>query len=263
MGTLFDVSIDSLFCLFKGEPGTRKSTAALSFPTPQYWASTDQKMNSLIRPAKIWGIDFKDIEYDDYTDYNKMNQKLTSLQVNCKYKTIIIDSITSLGDVVNRQTIKSKSGATNKSGTEKGMTIGGIPVNTIDDYKAEASAFQEVIGQLKDIHKFHKCHVVLIAHVIGDRGKTDANQSTHFSRIIVTGGKIISAKIPSYVPEVYHFDIKGAMDADKEGTYHCLTVHTGDDFARTALPLDRKLEFNNDKLYDKFLLPAINKLKEK
>ena len=36
---------DALYCMFKGEPGTRKSTQALSFPGPQYWFSWDRKMN--------------------------------------------------------------------------------------------------------------------------------------------------------------------------------------------------------------------------
>jgi hypothetical protein len=55
MPTLDNVRVDSLFSMFKGEPGTRKSTAALSYPTPHFWISTDQKMESLVLPAKRWG----------------------------------------------------------------------------------------------------------------------------------------------------------------------------------------------------------------
>src|SRR5947207_10177577 len=110
MPTLNDVTQDYTFCMFKGEPGTRKSTAALSYPRPQYWFSFDQKMDSLIIPAKNWGIDFKDIKFDDYTDWNKARVKLEQLQVNCDFKTIIVDSITSEGDSINRQTIKLKQG---------------------------------------------------------------------------------------------------------------------------------------------------------
>jgi hypothetical protein len=261
MPTLDTVTVDEIFALFKGEAGTRKSTAALSFPTPQYWFSTDQKMDALILPGKNWGVNFKDINYDDYSDWNKVRAKLESLQVNCPYKTIVVDSITSNADVINRQTMKYKSGAKNKDGTSKGFNIGGIPVNTIDDYKAEASAFQELIALLKDIKSFHKVNVILIAHVIGARQPLDSKTPTHFARIIVTGGQIISAKIPAYCSEVYHFNIEKEMSESKEGQYGLLTVHTGSDFARTSLPLPQKILFNNDPLYGKYVKPAIDQMK--
>jgi len=89
-----------LFTMFKGEPGTRKSTCALSYPGKQYWISTDQKMEALQLPAKRWGIRLTDIEYDDYSQWDPVLAKLEQLQVNCKYKTVIVDSITSMGDAM-------------------------------------------------------------------------------------------------------------------------------------------------------------------
>jgi|SRR5215469_2772774 len=263
MPSLDQMKYETLFAMFKGEPGTRKSTQALSFPTPQYWFSHDKKMQALTLPMRAWSISGKDIDYDDYNDYAAMGKKLEQLQINCKYKTIVVDSITSVGDSINRQTIRLKSGTTTKSGDEKGLRVGGIPVNSIEDYKAEASGFLEMISLLKDISNFHHCNIILIAHVIGDRSSKDSNGSTHFARIIVTGGKIISAKIPAYCTEVYHFNVKQSMDTSQEGKYGLITVHTGDDFARTALPLDKEIIFNNNKLYDAYLLPAITKLNNK
>lgn len=257
---MLEAKIDILYALFKGEPGTRKSTAAASFPTPQYWFSVDQKMNAMLLPMKAFGTNLSQVDYDDYSDYNALRTKLENFQTNCKYKTIILDSITSMGDATNRQTIKLKTGSSRKDGSEAGNRVGGIAVNTMEDYKAEASAFQEMIALTKDVHKFHKVNIVLIAHVIGERKATEISGSTHFARIIVTGGKIISAKIPAYCGEVYHFNVESDVDTSKEGQYGLLTSHTGDDFARTALPLDRKILFNNQPLYDRFLLPAINKM---
>lgn len=262
MPTLDTVSQEVQFCLFKGEPGTRKSTQALSYPGPQYWISTDQKMDALILPAKKWGIDASKVTFDDYNDWNKARQKLESFQVNCPFKTIVVDSITSVADVINRGTMKSKAGTKNKDGADKGYQIGGIPVNTMDDYKAEASAFQELIAVLKDIHSFHKVNVILIAHVIGARKPEDAKASTHFARIIVTGGQIISAKIPAYCSEVYHFNIESDINADREGKYGLLTVHTGADFARTSLSLPQRISFGDDPIYDKYILPAIKATKD-
>lgn len=262
MSSMKDLSLDHLFCLFKGEPGTRKSTQALSFPTPQYWFSTDQKMDALIQPARAWNTDLAQIDYDDYGDWTKIQTRLEKFQTDCKYKTLVVDSITSNGDVINLQTKRSKSAAKNAAG-EKPFMVGGIPVNTLDDYKAESAAFQELIAQLKEIKRYHKINIILIAHVVGERKKGDENSMTHTSRIIVTGGKVISAKIPAYCSEVYHFNIDQAMNVDKEGDYGLLTVHTGLDFARTSLPLPRKIVFNNEPLYQKYLVPAIAKLKEK
>lgn len=255
MPSLADEKLDALFTMLKGEPGTRKSTCALSYPTPQYWVSTDQKMEAMVLPSKKWGVKTRDITYDDYTDWNKVNAKLKTLQVNCPYKTVIIDSITSIGDAMTSQVKKSK-----REEGSGGKTIGGIPVSGLEEFNAESSAFQELIAQLKDINKFHKVNIIMIAHVLGARKDNDANKLTHHSRIIVTGAEKISAKLASYMTEVYHFNIKPAFEADKEGSYTLLTTHTGNDYARTSLPLPKEVEFNDQPLYEKWIAPAIIKL---
>src|SRR5215831_335592 len=104
MPTMEGFNPDALFVMLKGEPGTRKSTQALSYPKPQYWISTDQKMESLTLPMKRWGIKENDIHYDDYTDWDKPKAKLESFQLNCPFRTVIVDSVTSTGDNINRQT---------------------------------------------------------------------------------------------------------------------------------------------------------------
>lgn len=255
MPTLDTINIGPLFSMFKGEPGTRKSTAALSYPTPQYWISTDQKMEALALPAKRWGVSMRDVQYDDYTDWDKPRAKLEQLQVNCPFKTIIVDSITSIGDAMTRQ-VRMAKGRDNT-----GKKIGNIPVSGFEEFNAEASAFQEMIALLKDIHKFHGVNIIMIAHVLGARKDNDANKLTHHSRIIVTGAEKISAKLASYMTEVYHFNITPAFESDKEGQYGLMTVHTGNDYARTSLPLPQQIMFNGEPLYDKFILPAIEKLK--
>lgn len=255
MPNLEQAGIDALFCMFKGEPGTRKSTQALSFPTPQYWVSTDQKMESLTLPAKRWGVDMKAVHYDDYTDWDRPKKKLEDFKVNCPYKTIIIDSVTSIGDCMTSQTKKSKRA---EGG---GKMIGTINVSGLEEYNAEASAFQDLIAILKDVHKYHKINVILIAHVVGQRKNDDTNKLTHHSRVIITGGDKISGKLASYMTEVYHFNVQGAFEEDKEGKYGLYTSHTGNDYARTSLPLERSITFNNDPLYEKWISPAITKLK--
>ena len=77
----------------------------------------------------------------------------------------------------------------------------------------------------------------------------------------MTGGDKISAKISSYMTEVYHFNVKTGFNADEgDDKYALITRHTGNDFARTSLPIPREIVFNDDPLYDKYILPGINKL---
>jgi len=257
-----EMNLDALYVMMKGEWGTRKSTSALSFPTPQYWFSWDQKMRALLIPMKNWGINPTDVEYHDYVNWDDPRKKLENLQANCKYKTIVIDTITSAADSALRQVKSIKLGQTKKGSNEqKGMYIGNISVNEIDDYKAEESALNELVALTKDIHSHFGVHVVLIAHVIrADYRSLDGK--THISRSLVTAGKKIAAKIPAYSDEIYHFNIEESVNADKGGQYAILTTHTGDDYARTGLPLPPKIIFNDQPLYTTHLKPAIEQLKE-
>lgn len=249
-----------IYALFKGEPGVRKSTQALSFPGPQYWFSWDQKMQGLLVPMRKWGIDPKSIHYDDYTDWAKARAKLAEFELKCPYSTLVFDSITSMADMTLRQTMKIKGAS-----GDTGKKIAGISVNSIEDYNAESSAINDLISTTKDIQTYHKSlgkvlNIILIAHVMEVTQKTLTGEMTQ-SRTIVTAGKRVAAKIPAYCSEVYHFGIKEGVVVGAGGKYVILTEHTGDDFARTALALPRELDITNDPIYATHVLPAINKLK--
>lgn len=149
-----------------------------------------------------------------------------------------------------------------KKSKGEGKVIGNINVSGLEEYNAEASAFQELIAILKDIHSYHKVNIILIAHVVGQRKNDDANKLTHHSRVIITGGDKISGKIASYMTEVYHFNVETDFDVDSgQGKYGLFTTHTGNDYARTSLPLPRRILFNDDPLYERWVQPAIQKLK--
>lgn len=253
MPTLETIDYTNLYCLFKGEPGTRKSTCALSFPKPQYWFSWDMKMDALGLPMRAWNINPKDIEYDDYDNWDRAKYKLEQLQMACKFKTIVVDSITSMADASIRQTIRIKSG---EGGGKK---IAGIPVSGFDEFNAEASAISELIALTKALRSDKKVNVVLIAHIIQKEQKSLDGQ-THMSRVLVTAGKAIAQKIPAYCSEVYHFNIKTGAMIGRGGQYALKTTHTGDDFARSSLPIDEEIVFGNDPLYDKWIQPAITKM---
>lgn len=256
MPTMESITNLTHFSLFKGEPGVRKSTAALSYPKPQYWFDFDGKMNALTIPMKKWGINPAEIEFDSYTDWTKAAMKLEQFRMGCKYKTIVVDSITSCADYMLRQVQTMKGSVTRGSGQQAGKVVGGIPVSEIEDFNAEASGLTELIALLKDIKQFNKLDVVLIAHVIRIESKS-LNGDINVSRTIVTAGKKPAAKIPAYCDETYHFSMEKDVDPDKGGSCIVLTEHVGEDYARTTLPLKSKLVVGNDPLYDKFIKPAI------
>jgi len=253
MSTLANIDLSVLYCMFKGAWGTRKSTAALSFPTPQYWFSYDRKMNSLILPMNHFGIKPTDISFDDYRDYDACRKKLEDFQGSCPYKTIVIDSVSSFGDSVLRQTIDRKEGMVRKAGKSAGKMIGGIDVPEIEDFNAESAALLEMMSLTKDLNERKNINIVLIAHVITIQS-TGLDGVSHIDRTIVTAGKKVSHKIPAYCDEVYHFEVEG-------DNYTVKTQNNGFDFARTSLPLDKKITMNDKRLYDEFLIPAVEKLK--
>lgn len=245
----------ALFIMMKGEPGTRKSTSALSYlpAGKQYWFSWDQKMSALLLPASKWSMDLSQIEYDDYDDWDKAKAKLKEFQVGMKgFKTLVFDSITTMADSTLRQQRTNKAGAGKKLGT--------IEVDGIEEYNAESAAIGELVAICKDIKKFHKVNIILIAHVVQAEYRNTTTNTTHVSRTIVTAGKKIAAKLPAICEEVYHFNIKKGIVEGTGGKYTCLTTHTGDDFARTILPVSAEIEFGDRPLYSDFLLPGINEL---
>ena len=262
MSNMNDVNFNSLYVMMKGEPGTRKSTQALSFPGPQYWFSWDRKMNGIYLPMRKWGIDPTTIQYDDYEDWNKARAKLEQLQTTCPYKTLVFDSLTSMADMTLRQTVKMKYGQKRASGAQAGKLIAGIAVNEIEDYNAESAALQELVALTKDICAYHKVNIILIAHVVQAEYRNTATNTTHISRTIVTAGKKVAPKIPAYCGEVYHFNIKKGFVEGAGGEYALLTEHTGDDFARTALGLEKEIVFADKPLYNNWIVPAIAKMEK-
>lgn len=259
MPTMESVQNNVHYSLFKGEPGTRKSTQALSYPKPQFWMSFDWKMNALVLPMRAWGIDPKLIEYEDFKDWSSARSKLETFQLNFPYKTLVIDSITSIADSMLGQVKRMKQGTTKAGGAAAGRSVGGIAVNEMEDYNAEAAGLNELIALTKDIQRFHKIDVILIAHVIRTESR-DPSGKQNITRVLVTAGKKPAAKIPAYCDESYHFGVEASLVEGTGGDYTVLTSNSGDDYARTTLQLPRVIKTGNEPLYDKWILPAIKQM---
>jgi len=259
MPTMESVTNNIHFSLFKGEFGRRKSTQALTYPKPQYWFDFDGKMDALQLPMRHWGIKPTDINFDYYNNWTKARIKMEAFQVSCPFKTLIVDTITTSSDAMLRQVRQAKKGTKRKSGALAGISIGDIDVQELEDFNAEAAGLVEMVALLKDIHKYHKIDIILIAHVIRTESKSLDNTIT-ISRQIVTAAKKPAVKIPGACGEVYHFDTETDIDISKGGKFNIKTSNTGEDFARTALPLPNVIDIGNDSLYEKYVLPAIKKL---
>lgn len=252
-----------IYALFKGDPGTRKSTCALSFSGKQFWFDWDRKMQGLIIPSRKWNIDLTKIDYESYDDWDKPRQKLEKFVIDCPYDNLICDSVTSMVDMTLRQTLKLKRGEVRSSGKAAGKVIANIPVNELEDYNAESSAVNELIALTKDIQEYNYrkgriINIILIAHVMEITKKEGENQV--ITRTIVTAGKRVAAKVPAYCSEVWHFYKKAEFDANKEGQYAFMTSGDNMDFARTALPLSKEIIFNDKPVYETYVIPAIKQL---
>ena len=101
--TLDETNNRGVFALFKGESGSGKSTAALSFPGV-YVLDFDKKMPTIAQKH----FKGKDIHYDTFTEINPMIRKLESFKDECPYETIVADSLTSLCDLSIRTIGKLK-----------------------------------------------------------------------------------------------------------------------------------------------------------
>jgi len=248
------------YSLFKGEPGTWKSSAAVTYPGPQYWFSFDGKMNALHIPMLKHGIDPNSIEFDDFDSWTEAKKVLEPMTYGVpgglKYKTIVLDSVTSCADYMLREVILNKTGATKKSGADAGKRVGGFAVNEMEDFNAESAGLTELIALTKKVHKFHKIDVILIAHVIRTDQK-DQSGKVQVARQLVTAGKKPAAKIPAYCDETYHFGLRTSIDPTAGGEFVILTQNNGDDFARTSLPLNREIKINDVNFYKDVVLPAI------
>lgn len=247
---LDDIDPRILYVLMKGEPGLRKSTQALGFPGPQYWFSWDRKMQGISLPNKLWNMPKNHVTFDDYADWESARIKLETFVTNCPYKTLVFDSLTTMGDLVLRQSMKAAS---------KPNKIGTIQISSIEDFNAETSAFNQLLGLTKDINVNQKVNIILIAHVMEVTNKA-LNGETTTTRTIVTAGKRVAAKVPALCTEVWNFKLKKGMMVGGKGEYAITTSTNEHDFARTSIGLADEIVFNDKSLYEIAVEPAIKRL---
>lgn len=232
----FDPST-SFNVLIKGDPGTGKTPIACSFPTPTLLFDCDFRAKALQLYFQNDPQRLKEIEVIQPTGFEMVKKELER-QYNSRrpvYKTIILDPLTTYADISIRDAINIK-GST-------GRTVGSIKIAGMQEYGDESAILTETITLMRLIYQNHNINTILVAHVITSEDKEMKSGKTIHSRSLLTGGKKVGSKIPSYFDEVWHTYVRPGFDGRPE--FVCQTRHTGFDFARTGLDLPDELIFTN------------------
>jgi len=229
--------------LIKGEPGVGKSLAASTYPRPLYFFDFENKMsaiknyytNILKKPDLMKGLTF-----DVYRDWDTAWTKLINFGVSCPHKSLVFDALTSSAWLAIMSIVRAKG--------EGGKKIAGkIKVAGIEDYGGEAAALNNMIDQFITLSQMG-VHIILTAHVLRIVDKPVGGQAPTESRTLMTGGRKVAAGIPGYFNETYHLWVD-ALDP-KTPKYIANTRHSGDDFARTSLPVPGEIDWTNRNFYE-------------
>lgn len=244
------------FALFKGDPGTAKSPAAVSWPDP-YIIDLDGRIASV---ASYWRGK-KKVKYDTIiNNYPLLCNKIEGLLSYNPYGTVILDSITTLARSLATLIFESRgSGVQRKSEEKDGKTrtylnaakipnkFDGIAQLEIDDYKTENGGIIQIMDGLRALYD-RGCNVIVIAHVV-EVTQDQLKGAPKVTRSIMTGGKKIAAELPVYFDEAYHFYCDGGLSLG-DRKFKCLTRNAGQDWAKTALPVPDEIDFTDKNLYE-------------
>lgn len=247
-----NVSLDTrFFCLFKGDPGSGKSIAAGSYPGHKekpnigpYFIDTDRRIKSVIN---YWRPRGREFHYDQFSNFFQINQKLEEFLGYCPYHTIVLDGITTTGKLLLKTMVDTRDAG------QKRIIRGGIELNQIEDYGGEGKGLDVIINNLQVISIRHATNVIVTAHVLETSTYNIKNQQTTVSRSILTGGKKVAASLPVCFDEAYHFDVKTGMNDNDLPRHTVVTHNVGTDWAKTALPIDLRIDFTNGSLYDEVM----------
>lgn len=245
-----------LLALFKGDSGMGKSVGALSFPKP-YVFDFDRKMPGIAKKHYLK----KDIQYDTFNDIFEVTSKLSELDIDCPYETLIVDSFTSLANL----TIESIGQVKGESVPEMMRRVQDtknknkqLEMMPIDYYGGEDRFCTFFIHQLKRLQARvgNPKHVIVIAHVLTVESSPDLKTKlTTTTRSIVSKGRKVAAWLPTEFDDVYVFAFEqndAFGNVSEKVKRICITESYGTDSAKCSLAaLPTRIEFTNDSLYDK------------
>lgn len=216
-----------------GHTGSGKSVAAASFAKigPIKFFDFDGRMKSVRKVYPEY-----DIDYDTYgpeTLQTKFRTEFNNLGKSCPWKTIVLDSLTSLSMTAITSQLMMKG--LDQSKTNKG----GLAVTGWDEINGETV----FISQLLDLCKVLPCNVIMTFHpierTVGAEGKTEK-----ITTVVSYGHKINQISL-NYFDEVYFLEVDKGF-TDKDPTRRIAFTDTSTKaIAKSALPIPTKLDITN------------------
>lgn len=235
-----------------GDSGTGKSIAMASWKRANddrkiYFASCDGRMSSV---AEWYRGQSDYIDFDIFTSFEPLNEKIDSFESYCPYQTVIVDPITNLSDflmkysfslrgltIYDEQTGKAVKGS---KGNKKGI----IDLTSIEDFNVEHRGIADMISNLKIAQQVHKFNMIFTAHLITTQYTSIGGKDSHIRRDILTAGKKIAAFLPSQFDEIFHFYVE-------DGEYKAKTFNDGIVAARSSFSLmPREITWTKKNFYE-------------
>lgn len=243
-------NLDKIRALFIGKSGTRKSTAAASFPKPLYMHDFD---------GRIQALRGRDVDYDTFpriAGWGKAEkvQEMHLAQVKqgtFKYKTVVISSITSvldffLWEAKEYYDQQAKGGMYVTRKNAKALLMSDMP-----HYKFVHAALDRFI--MEYIFPISLvCNVIVEAHevsVFEQKSDKDREIVKVGERLLATPQ--IAERLPTTFDETWHFKYEG-------GKYNVYFRDT--DLAKTTfrqLPVRADMTNKEDKFYEEIFLKGV------
>jgi len=238
-----DIDLWKAFKILLVAPNGRgKTVAAASFHEagPIVFHEFDGRM----KPVKLIypNVDIEYFSYgiDNYKQFENWLEDIQKQNHPPKWKTIVIDSITSLSmtNVMYQLTVKGKV----KTGAA------GLPSTSWDEINNETVSISKVLEVLKRLYERWGINVIVTAHPVtkteigdGDKKETRRTES------LVSYGPKIGGIVPGYFDEIYRIavrkkDMSGGMDRIAITT---LTSTDDDILAKSALGIPQELNITN------------------
>lgn len=250
-----------LFGLFKGESGTGKSTAALSWPG-LYVFDFDKKMPGVAKKH----YPRKEIHYDTFDYFEEVVQKLKEFHEYCPYETLLADSFTFLCSLTMNSVARVKGDSVpemlqrvNEPVDIKKKKTGPKTIEpmSMEYYTGEVRFTEWFIDQLKALwaRPGNPHHVIVTAHVLKVESAPNPfkDGAVTVTRDIVSKGRKAGQQLPAGFDDVYLFGYTQINPFDQESKPRrlCFTEAYGEDSAKCSLKIPTVLDFTNDSLYDK------------
>ena len=224
------------FGMLVAEPRVGKTCAAISFPTPGLLLDIDMNVRGALVSEHWLGRDHLngwDIETcapdKGFTGLEKILEKVKfELDLKaCKYKTIVLDSVSTLARMLITDALKisDRDPRTNKEvPVIKSNIIGTLHLPGPGHFRYEQEAIAQIISYLKGF----PINVVFTGHIIDKYGKPPGTDNPYVENVVV-GEKLslrdkVNVNVLQNFTEIYKF--KKVMSAGK--LHHSVYFQDGD-----------------------------------